>query len=174
MIAILYGVSAKNFDIVTPSVGDSRTVAGNRISFFSLCLSAAITYSGAAADYFVYYPPNTPRLPLFLVTLLGLTISFTFALIVGIGLATAIPANPVYAAAYDVSQGALITAAFEPLGAFGRFCGVVVALGLISNLIPPTYSSGVDFQLLARAAQKVPRWAWNFVGKLHLPLASNL
>lgn len=40
----------------------------------------------------------------------------------------------------------------------------MIALGLIANLIPPTYSSGVDFQLLGRWAQKVPRWAWNSVG----------
>jgi len=31
-------------------------------------------------------------------------------------------------------------------------------------MIPPTYSSGVDFQLLARWAQRVPRWAWNGLG----------
>ena len=164
VIIILYAISAKNFDLTTPSVGDLRTVAGNRLSFLSLCLSAAITYSGAAADYFVYFSPETPRLLLFLLSLFGLSISFTIALLLGIGLASAIPSIPSYAAAYNVSQGALITAAFEPLGAFGRFCGVVIALGLVANLIPPTYSSGVDFQLLARAAQKVPRWAWNSVG----------
>ena len=54
--------------------------------------------------------------------------------------------------------------AFAPLGAFGRFCAVVIALGLIANLIPPTYSSGVDFQLLARQAARIPRWIWNSFG----------
>ena len=173
VIIILYAVSGKNFDLAMPSVGDARTVTGNRISFFSLCLSAAITYSGAAADYFVYYPPTTPRLPLFLYSLLGLSLSFTFALLLGIGLASAIPSNPSYAAAYDISQGALITVAFDPLGAFGRFCNVIVALGLIANLIPPTYSSGVDFQILARVAQKVPRWLWNLLGKSRFLEASS-
>ena len=139
-------------------------MAGNRLSFFSLCLSAAITYSGQAADYFVYYPPDTPAVSLFLLCLLGLSTSFTFALVLGIGLASCVATTPSYEAAVATSQGALIVAAYEPLGNFGHFCGVIIALGLIANLILPTYSSGVDFQILARWAVKIPRWGWNTVG----------
>lgn len=136
----------------------------HRISFFSICLSAAITYAGAAADYFVYYPPGSPSLPLFASSLLGLILSFTFALLVGIGLASGIPSNPLYANAYKTSQGALLVAGFSPLKDFGKFCGVVVALGVIANLIPPTYSSGLDFQLLASWTRKCPRVIWNTIG----------
>ncbi|MCJ1246886.1 hypothetical protein MMC30_004097 [Trapelia coarctata] len=164
VICILYGVSGKNFDLTTPSIGDPRTVIGNRISFLSLCLSAAITYAGGAADYFVYYPPTTSPYKLFTLSLVGLITSFTLALLIGIGLATGIPVLESYSTAYETSQGALLVAAFEPLGDFGKFCAVAIALGLIANMIPPTYSSGVDFQLLARWAQRVPRWAWNTVG----------
>ncbi|KAK4693019.1 hypothetical protein P7C71_g4295, partial [Lecanoromycetidae sp. Uapishka_2] len=163
-ISILYGVSASQFDLTTPSMGDPRTIAGNRLSFFSLCLSAAITYAGGAADFFVYFPPSTPRLPLFAVSLLGLVFSFTFALTVGIGLASAIPKNAAYAAAYTSGQGDLLVEGFSSLGGFGKFLGVVIALGLIANLIAPTYSSGIDFQILGRAAQKVPRFIWNTFG----------
>lgn len=41
---------------------------------------------------------------------------------------------------------------------------MVVALGLIANLIPPTYSSGIDFQILGRYAARVPRFVWNTIG----------
>lgn len=163
-VSILFGVSASQFDLQKPSSGDPRTITGNRISFFSLCLSAAITYAGGAADFFVYYPPSTPRLPLFAVSLLGLIFSFTFALLVGIGLASAIPKNATYAAAYESGQGNLLVEGFSSLGGFGKFLGVVIALGLIANLIAPTYSSGIDFQILGRAAQKIPRFIWNTFG----------
>lgn len=53
---------------------------------------------------------------------------------------------------------------FSPLDGFGKFCSVVVALGLIANAIAPTYSSGVDFQILGRYAEKVPRVVWNTIG----------
>ena len=163
-VSILYGVSAKNFDLETPSTGDPRTVIGNRISFFSLCFSAAVTYAGGAADFFVYYPPNTPRLPLFAVSLLGLITSFAFALIVGIGLASSIATNPDYATAYTAGQGALLVEGFSSLNGFGRFLGVVIALGLIANVIAPTYSSGIDFQILGLAFQRIPRFVWNTAG----------
>ena len=54
--------------------------------------------------------------------------------------------------------------AYKPLGSFGSFCGVVVALGLVANLIVPTYSSGIDAQILGRYAEAVPRVIWNTVG----------
>ena len=143
-----------------------RSLRSPRISFFSLCFAAAITYSGISADYFVYYSPQTRRLPVFALCLLGLTISFTFAEILGIGLASGIPSTPSYAEAFEVSQGALIVAGFAPLHRFGSFCSVVTALGIIANLIPSTYSSGIDFQLLTSKAQLVPRFMWNLLGVL--------
>lgn len=101
---------------------------------------------------------------IFTLTLAGLVFSFTMALICGIGLASGINAYPEYAAAYEVGQGALIVEGFGPLHGFGKFCAVVVALGLISNTIAPTYSASVDFQILGRYAEKVPRVIWNTVG----------
>ena len=161
--SILYGVSASQFDLITPSSGDARTIAGNRLSFFSLCFSAAITYAGEAADYFVYYPPTTPRISLFIIVLSALSLTFTFALTIGIGLASAIPHNETYAAAYKIGQGNLLAEGFSSLDGFGKFLGVVCALGLIPNAVAPTYSSGIDFQILGRAAQRVPRFVWNTV-----------
>ena len=91
--------------------------------------------------------------------------SFTLAILVGIGLASAIPSDPSFASAYSTSQGALLVTAFdEPLGNFGRFLGVVIALGLVANAVPPTYVSGIDFQILGRGFARVPRFVWNTVG----------
>lgn len=85
-------------------------------------------------------------------------------MISGIGLGSGIAAHPEYAAAYAKGQGALIVEGFGPLHGFGKFCSVVIALGLIANTVPPTYSSSVDFQILGRYAEAVPRVIWNTVG----------
>lgn len=53
-----------------------------------------------------------------------------------------------------------MVAAFEPLKGFGRFCSVIVALGLIANSTPGTYSSTMSCQVLGRYGQAVPRWVW--------------
>ncbi|KAL3474207.1 permease for cytosine/purines, uracil, thiamine, allantoin-domain-containing protein [Aspergillus californicus] len=165
VVSILFGVSANKFDLSTPSQGDTRTIVGNRLSFFSLCVSAAITYTPLAADFFVYYPVRTSRIKLFTLSLLGLLCSFTLAFLLGIGLASGIATNPAYSTAYNtVGQGALIVEGFTPLHTFGQFCSVIVALGLIANTVAPTYSAGVDFQVLGRYAEKVPRVIWNILG----------
>jgi purine-cytosine permease-like protein len=166
MISILAGVAGPNYDLnINPSQGeDPLTIKGNRLSFFSLCLAAAITYSGGAADLFVYYPEYAPRSKVFIVTCAGLATSFTYAFIVGVGLGSGIVSNRVWSDAYDVSQGALIVEGFRPLGAFGSFCSVIVALGLVGNIIFPVYAAGVDFQILATSFEKIPRVIWNTVG----------
>jgi NCS1 nucleoside transporter family len=168
--SILYGVSASKFDLTTPSTGEKETVIGNRISFFSLCVSAAITYSPLSMDFFVYYPTTTSRRLLFLTTLLGLIFSFTFAFVLGIGVASAMHTTPSFASAWAESQGGsgsgalLVIAYTSSLGTFGKFCAVIAALGGIANTIAPTYSSGIDFQLLGRYFARVPRVIWNTVG----------
>lgn len=166
VLCILAGVAGPQFNTSLESHGDENpgTITGNRISFFGLCLAAAITYGGGAADYFVYYPEHAASWRIFGMTMLGLMCSFTFAFVLGIGLACGTLINAEWEAAYAVSQGALIVAAFKPLGAFGSFCGVVVALGLVANLIVPTYSSGIDAQILGRWAGAIPRVIWNTVG----------
>lgn len=163
-LSILAGVAGPNFNTSSASLVTSETLAANRLSFFGLNLAAAITYGGGAADYFVYYPEHTARWKIFTVTMLGLSASFTFAFILGIGLASGMATNSAWEASYGVSQGALIVEGYRPLGTFGSFCGVVVALGLVQNLIVPTYSSGIDAQILGRWASAIPRVVWNTIG----------
>ncbi|RMY45685.1 hypothetical protein D0863_15994 [Hortaea werneckii] len=166
VICILAGAAGPQFDLYgNPSAGETKeTIVGNRLSFFSLCLAAAITYSGGAADYFVYYPEETPKHKVLFVTLAGLVCSFSPMFILGIGLGSGMATNSAWSDAYGVSQGALAVQGFAPLGPFGSFLSVVLALGLIANLIAPTYSSGVDFQVLGRYLEKVPRVVWNTIG----------
>lgn len=76
------------------------------------------------------------------------------------GLGSGLATNPTWAAAFDTSTGALLETAFQPLRGFGKACAVIMALGLISNSIPGTYSATMCAQVLGRYAQAVPRWAW--------------
>ena len=71
-------------------------------------------------------------------TVTGLTISFVFVNLLGVGLASGIVNNPAWADAYHISPGALILAGYGGLGGFGKFCAVVITLGLGSNVIPGT------------------------------------
>ncbi len=95
-----------------------------------------------------------------MMTFAGLTLSFTFVNLIGIGLATGIAANQSWSDASAVSTGALILAGYGGLGGFGKFCGVVVALGVIANNIPGTYAASLGVQVLGRYGKAVPRYWW--------------
>lgn len=92
-------------------------------------------------------------------TLAGLVASRTVVYLLGIGLASSTFSNSSLVTAYETSSGALVVAGYDGLGGFGKFCGVIVALGEIGNNIPSTYSSALGFQMLARSVGRIPRWA---------------
>lgn len=132
----------------------------SRLSFFFLAASVPLSWAPAACDFFVYFPPSASRWKVFFCTLLGLSISLIFVVLLGVGLASGVATNPSWAAANSVSAGALITEGYAPLGAFGSFCAVVVALGNIANIIPSMYSCALSFQLLGKWFLMVPRVFW--------------
>lgn len=160
MFFILVGCAGPKFDTTTESEGDYMTVIGNRLSFFSVCVSAAITYAPESADFLVYCDPKiTGYFKAFWATLVGLTLSFSFAFLLGVGLASGVNNDPAWEEA-GAGTGALIVAGYDNLGGFGKFCSVIVALSLIANMVAPTYSAGIDFQILGRYPAMIPRFIW--------------
>ncbi|KAK3367668.1 permease for cytosine/purines, uracil, thiamine, allantoin-domain-containing protein [Podospora didyma] len=163
VLFVLVGSAGPHFDATLQSVGEGAVLAANRLSFLSLCLYVPNSWAAAASDYYVYYPEKTSRLKIFLLTLTGLWVSFTLVYMLGIGLASGLASNQVWTDAYATSTGALIVAAFDGLGGFGKFCGVIVALGIIANSIPGTYSAALGCQVMGRYGEAVPRWVWSCV-----------
>ncbi|KAI4281390.1 MAG: hypothetical protein L6R38_003724 [Xanthoria sp. 2 TBL-2021] len=155
-----FNASLQSTDLLTgePLTGGPLTAA--RLSFFSLQLSVPVSWSAASSDFYVYYPENTRPWKSFSLTMLGLTLSFMFVNLIGIGLGSGTFANPAWLEADGISSGALILAGYDGLGEFGRFCGVIIALGLINNNVPGTYASALGFQVLGRYGKMVPRYLW--------------
>jgi purine-cytosine permease-like protein len=84
----------------------------------------------------VYYPKSTSKIGIFLATTFGIACSKIIVLSIGIGLATGLTTVPAWSAAFKESNGALVVAGLAPLGTFGKFCGVILALGLVANQVP--------------------------------------
>ncbi|KAJ5660023.1 hypothetical protein N7507_006474 [Penicillium longicatenatum] len=163
-IFVLVGSAGPKFDTTISSAGSSETIAGNRLSFFSLCLSASVAWAPAGADFFVYFPPTTSAWKTFLMTFLGVGLALTFANVMGVGLGSGTFTHETWNTAYDTSSGALILAGYDGLGGFGKFMGVLVALGLVANNIPGTYSASLGFQIMGRHLARLPRWFYSCVG----------
>ena len=160
LLFVLVGSAGPHFDSSIQSVGNPASVNANRLSFFSLSLSVPASWAAAVSDYYVYYPESTTTWKIFLMTLLGSTLSFSFVTLLGVGLASGITTTPAWSTAYDTSSGALILAGYEGLGGFGMFCGVIVALFVIANNIRGTYSAALGCQVLGRYGKVIPRYVW--------------
>ncbi|KAG8417333.1 Vitamin B6 transporter [Metarhizium acridum] len=160
---ILIGVAGPYFDASAPSKNSGALLAAQRLSFFNICLYVPNSWAGAASDFYVYYPEKTSKRKIFLLTLTGIWTAFTFVYLIAIGLGTGVANSPAWAEANGVSSGALIVAGYEPLKGFGRFCSVVVSLGVIANSIPSTYSAALGVQVLGRYFKVVPRYVWSTI-----------
>ena len=131
-----------------PSPEDARVQRGRMASFISFggaIYGFATGWSSYAADYNVNQPEETPPARVFWLTFLGVTIPCVLLEILGLALSTAFKGD---------AAGDLLAAALHPLGGFGSFLLVLLALSIVANNIPNDYSLGLSMQVLGRAFQK--------------------
>lgn len=146
--------------------------AGGVLSFAASVFGFATGWTSYASDYSCYQPKDVSRTKTFLWTWLGLIFPLLFTEMLGLAVATAMTFDPVtfeptnsYAKGYEGSGiGGLLAAVLAPLGRFGKFCLVVLALSIIANNCPNIYSVSLSLQVLGRWTQAVPRFIWTFVG----------
>lgn len=83
----------------------------------------------------------------------------------GVGLTTALETTPAWQAAFtDNGVGGLVGAVVVPLGGFGKFLLVLLALGIIACNVPNGYSVALSFQIISTSMVKVPQWCWTLLG----------
>jgi NCS1 nucleoside transporter family len=156
-----------HFENIPMGVGKSE--AGACLSFAASVYGFATGWTSYAADYTVYQPVGRSRKSVFLWTFAGLSLPLLFTQMLGAAVATAMAANDgdnVYMDGYGSSGigGLLAAVIVPPLGKFGQFCLVILALSIVANNCPNIYSVSLSLQLLARVSQRVPRFIWTFIG----------
>ncbi|OJJ01265.1 hypothetical protein ASPVEDRAFT_82789 [Aspergillus versicolor CBS 583.65] len=165
---IILGMFAHSGDFqnIPMKVGSSEM--GSVLSFGSAVYGYATGWTPFAADYTVYQPINRSRKKIFFSAWLGLIVPLLFIEMLGVALMSATTINGgdnKYQAGYDASgNGGVIGAVLDPLGGFGKFCLVILALSIVANNCPNIYSVGLTCQVLSRYAQRVPRFIWTFLG----------
>lgn len=144
---------------------------GSVLSFGATVFGFATGWCSYAADYTVYQPSNRSQFKVFLATWLGLVPPLLFTELIGAAVVTAIgfdetATDNIYLTGYNSSgTGGLLAAVLvPPLGRFGKFCLVVMALSIIANNCPNIYSVSLTVQILGRWTQRIPRFLWTLVG----------
>ncbi|KAJ5620057.1 hypothetical protein N7510_004041 [Penicillium lagena] len=157
VLCVMLGSAGPHFDFNIQAEASPSRLMAKRLTFFSLCLSVALAWAPLAADYYVYYPPHVKRWRTFTVTVLGAWQAMVVTLVLGIGLGTVVASSPQYASKYGTTPGGLLMTAYDSLGGFGKFCAVINVLAVVANNAPGAYSMGMNFQMLGRCWQKIPR-----------------
>ncbi|KAJ2990413.1 hypothetical protein NUW58_g2961 [Xylaria curta] len=167
VLLIVLGLFARSgdFDAKLP-LASGPAEAGAVLSFAASVFGFATGWTAYAADYTVYQSVNRSRASVFFWTFAGLLFPLVFTELLGAAVATAIASNPAYSDAYSISGvgGLLAQVLAPPLGRFGEFCVVVLALSIIANNCPNIYSVSLSLQVLARATERIPRFIWTGVG----------
>lgn len=167
---IVLGEFAHSGDFQNLTMHTGNAEAGSVLSFMASVYGFATGWTSYAADYTVYQPATVSRTKTFLWTWLGLIFPLCFTEMLGLAVATATVGaedNP-YIVQYNKSHigGLLAAVLFPPLGRFGQFCLVILALSIIGNNCPNIYSVTFSLQIMGRWTQHVPRFLWTFVGTL--------
>ena len=170
IFVILLVIAAPHFTIVATPAFSIASFA-SFISFGGAVYGFATGWSSYAADYNVNQPETTSSSRVFWLTFLGCTIPCILLEILGLALTTV--------KAYGGKGGGdLLGAVLQPLGGFGTFLLLLLALSVIANNIPNDYSLGLSMQVLGKAFQRVNRAIWTLMGAviyvvLALVLAGN-
>ncbi|KAJ5473874.1 hypothetical protein N7475_003440 [Penicillium sp. IBT 31633x] len=165
---IMLGMFAHSGDFINIPMGVGISEMGSCLSFGSTVYGFATGWTSFAADYTVYQPKTQSRRLIFLSAWVGLIVPLLFTQFLGIAIMSATDIgdgyNNKYAEGYRASvNGGLIAAVLEPLGGFGKFCLVILALSIVANNCPNIYSVGLTLQVLGQATQRVPRFIWTFI-----------
>ncbi|KAE8915572.1 Purine-cytosine permease [Phytophthora fragariae] len=144
---ILLGTFIHSGAYVHIPMGSGSAEVSGVLSFFSVVLGTAISWSTMAADYTVYHPPTESKRKIFFATWLGLIFPSVFTEWISVIVMSATGLDPnatdnIYLNGYnDSGAGGLIGAVLIPhLGDFGRFCLVIMALSTVANNCPNVYS----------------------------------
>jgi NCS1 nucleoside transporter family len=140
--------------------------AGRVLSFGSTVFSAATGLCSYASNYTVYQPRSSPRAIVFFWSFAGLLLPLLFVEALGCAVGTATVRVESFAQAWEEAGvgGLLGNVLIPPLSNFGRFCLVLLALGIIANNSPNVYSVSFGIQVLSRRSARVPRVLWTLLG----------
>jgi len=155
---ILLGQSAR-FMESGPWGGTGDVEAASVLSFGAAIVGFGLGWVSLAADYTVNMPVDASNHRLFWYTYIGLNLPLILVEVLGAAMMTTFNEKTTWADAYaEGSVGGLLGAGLRgPMGGFGGFLMVILALSIVANNIPNMYSFAMTFQVLGPYAQAIPR-----------------
>ncbi|OLN88227.1 Purine-cytosine permease fcyB 1 [Colletotrichum chlorophyti] len=133
-----------------------------------------ITFGGIASDLTAYHnPTKTTKMRIFSYIYLGIWTPSVPLLILGAAIGGALHNVPEWKSGYDAyGIGGVMAAMLMPVGGFGKFVLVILALSVIGNIAVSMYSAALNMQMILPVFAKVPRIAFIVVAlSIMIPMA---
>ncbi|KXS15480.1 hypothetical protein M427DRAFT_56821 [Gonapodya prolifera JEL478] len=153
---------------------DSFARAGAVMSYIASVVGFAAGWFSFVADYNCNMPVDTNLYQVFFFTFAGLYFPMVLLEIIGLLVGTTISFSQKYADAFAAADTpGVVSEILKPLGGFGTFCMVLLAMSSIATNIPNDYSFGLTMQVLGpRFFMKIKRYWWTLAGSaLYVVLA---
>jgi len=163
VFCMMYGLGGKaGYDVQAqkPLEDVGRNRAGDILSFGGIVFGSASGWAPVSADFNVRLPVDTSSTKIFFLVFFGIWIPIFFIETLGACLMTIDWAGATFE---SDGVGAILARVLEPWGGFGQFLLVVLALSVVANNIPNTYSAALSIQTLGRPFQLIPRAIWTIV-----------
>ncbi|KAF8977720.1 hypothetical protein BGZ46_007168 [Entomortierella lignicola] len=165
IMCILYGTGHKYYSW-TPSSSTGSDLTGGILSFGGVVFGSVIGWAPIAADYNVMLPEDTNSWKVFWLTFFGLFVPLVFVETLGALYGSALLNNPDWMTIYEDGEaglGSVLGTSLSSLGGFGKFLVFLLALSVVSNNVPNTYSAALSIQTIGKPLQKIPRFIWTIV-----------
>ncbi|KAI0340469.1 NCS cytosine-purine permease [Trametopsis cervina] len=158
---VAIGVGGKH--LINPPPAAPATAAAI-LSYGSTIAGFVIAYSPLSSDFTIYFKPGVSSWKIFLYSFLGFNLPIISIQCLGAAVVLAAPTVPSWNAGYDNGNvGGLLNAMLSPVGNFGKFLTVLLALSVTANVAPTLYSVCLNFQLFMPFLVPVPRYVFSIV-----------
>ncbi|KAJ3537739.1 hypothetical protein NM688_g6634 [Phlebia brevispora] len=167
---IMLGLGGKHF-VNAPT---APITASSVVTFATTVASSVISWCTMTPDYGVYHDSRASSLKIFTLTYAGFFIASITVHFLGAVFAASAPNVPVWNAGFDDGSnvGSLIEAVLSPMGGFGKFLTVLLALTIPSACAPTMYTFGSSFMTIGTYFAMIPRYIFVLVsGAILIPVA---
>ncbi|KAI0826401.1 cytosine-purine permease [Irpex lacteus] len=157
---IMFGIGGKH---LLNAPAPAPVTAANVITFATTTASSVISWCSMTPDYGVYHDAKASGKRIFI------TVHY-----IGAIFAASAPYTPTWSTGFDNgnSIGGLIQAVLSPLGGFGKFLTVLLALTIPSACAPTMYTFGSSAMTVAPWFARVPRYVYVIVSEaILIPVA---
>jgi len=155
-LVIAVGVGGKNFHLQQETL---PATAPTILSFGALIAGFIVPYAGIASDFFIYMRPDAPAKRIFMYTYAGLLVPTIPLMVVGAAMGATTPVLEAWTIADEQNHvGGILVAMLEPVGGFGKFVAVLLALSVVGNIAATFYSISLNFQVLFPPFARLPRY----------------